>query len=561
MSDFVKKRLRKKRRILIVDDEEINRLLLENILSVDYDVTLAENGKEALDIVKSEAGKISLILLDLMMPVMDGYEFFNLLKADAAHANIPVIVLTSEKEAEVKSLNMGVADFIPKPYDVPEVILARIGRVIQLYEDKDIITATQYDTVTSLFNPEYFFEYSVFFDEYNPDEPKDIIAVNINRFHVIDAMEGREFGDKLLAQVGKGIKEYVSSVEGLACRYHADLFYLYLKHGNHENAVYEAIVKSIAEVLEDCTSRIRIGVYKNADPKLEMAKKMDYALLACNSINGVFNRHIAYYDDAIIQKEHYEEKLVHDLERALEQKQLVVYYQPKYNIRGEKPVLSSAEALIRWNHPELGMISPGVFIPLFENNGLISKVDRYVWKEAALQVAEWKKKYHKTIPVSVNVSRVDMLNKELPTEMMEIVNEAGIEPKDFYLEVTESAYTENQADVLIIVEKLRRLGFVIEMDDFGTGYSSLNMLTSLPFDILKLDMVFVRRIHLDEKALRIVVFILEIAEYLKVKVIAEGVEYKEQFDLLKKVGCDVIQGYYFSKPVPPAEFEKFIEEG
>ncbi|MCR4814403.1 MAG: EAL domain-containing protein [Lachnospiraceae bacterium] len=243
--------------------------------------------------------------------------------------------------------------------------------------------------------------------------------------------------------------------------------------------------------------------------------------LACNSINGVFNRHIAYYDDAIIQKEQYEEKLVHDLERALEQKQLVVYYQPKYNIRGEKPVLSSAEALIRWSHPELGMISPGVFIPLFENNGLICKVDRYVWKEAALQVAEWKKKYHKTIPVSVNVSRVDMLNKELPTEMMEIVNEAGIEPKDFYLEVTESAYTENQADVLIIVEKLRRLGFVIEMDDFGTGYSSLNMLTSLPFDILKLDMVFVRRIHLDEKALRIVVFILEIAEYLKVKVIAE----------------------------------------
>ncbi len=168
-------------------------------MSVDYDVTLAENGKKALDIVKSEASKISLILLDLMMPVMDGYEFFSLLKADAAHANIPVIVLTSEKEAEVKSLNMGVADFIPKPYDVPEVILARIGRVIQLYEDKHIITATQYDTVTSLFNPEYFFEYSMFFDKYNPDEPKDIIAVNINRFHVIDAMEGREFGDKLLA--------------------------------------------------------------------------------------------------------------------------------------------------------------------------------------------------------------------------------------------------------------------------------------------------------------------------------------------------------------------------
>ena len=145
-----------KRRVLIVDDEEINRLILQNILEPDYEVVLASNGKEALDVVKEEGNRFSLILLDLLMPVMDGYEFFDNLKKDEKYSQIPVIVLTSEKEEELKSLSIGVADFIPKPYDVPEVIKARIGRIIQLYEDHDIITATQFDTLTGLFNKEYF---------------------------------------------------------------------------------------------------------------------------------------------------------------------------------------------------------------------------------------------------------------------------------------------------------------------------------------------------------------------------------------------------------------------
>ena len=150
--DFLTKQLSMKRRVLIVDDEEINRLMLKNTLDDDYTVLLAQNGREAYDIVKNENGRLSLILLDLHMPVMDGYEFYDLLQKDKEFAKIPVIVLTSEKEAEVKSLKMGVADFIPKPYDVPEVIQARIDRIIQLYEDKNIITSTQFDPLTGLFN-------------------------------------------------------------------------------------------------------------------------------------------------------------------------------------------------------------------------------------------------------------------------------------------------------------------------------------------------------------------------------------------------------------------------
>ncbi|MBO6205348.1 MAG: EAL domain-containing protein [Lachnospiraceae bacterium] len=560
MNDFVGSRLKMKRRILIVDDEEINRALLNEVLKDDYEVLLASNGQEALDIIELEEGRLSLVLLDLLMPVMDGYDFFEKMKKDESFSRIPVICLTSEKEAEVKSLKMGMADFISKPYDMPEVIKARIARIIQLYEDRNIISATQFDMLTGLFNREYFYEYSNIYDHFYPDNAKDVIAVNLNRFHIINAVYGRDFGNRVLKAVGETIKEYSHANQGVACRYNADSYYIYIKSGEHEKVLYERIAGSIKGFVDDYDIRIRIGVYKDADTGLDFGKRLDYALLACNSINGNYNKKIAYYDDKIREKEHFEAKLIHDLDKALAERQFKVFFQPKYNVEGEQPRLCSAEALIRWEHPELGMISPGVFIPLFENKGLIGKVDRYVWEETAAKVAQWKKSFHHSIPVSVNVSRVDMLNENLCSDIKKIVDNSGIDVKDFYLEVTESAYTENRKDVLSIVKDFRREGFTIEMDDFGTGYSSLNMLTEMPFDVLKLDMAFVKNIHTDEKALRLVEFIMDIARYLNVSVIAEGVEYKEQYDLLKKMGCNVIQGYYFSKPLCCDEFENLLKQ-
>ena len=559
MSDFVRRRLNMKRRVLIVDDEEINRLILQNILEPDYDVVLASNGKEALDVVKEEGNRISLILLDLLMPVMDGYEFFDNLKKDEKHSQIPVIVLTSEKEEELKSLSIGVADFIPKPYDVPEVIKARITRIIQLYEDHDIISATQFDSLTGLFNKEYFYEYASMADQYYPQDEKDMIAINVNRFHVINAIHGRDFGDEVLAVIGKVLKDYVNENRGIACHFDADTFYVYVKSKDHAEVLHDAICNSLKEILEDSELRIRLGIYKNASANPDFGRRIDYALLACNSLKGSFKEYVAYYDEDIIKNVHYKEMLIRDLDRALSEKQFKVFFQPKYAIQNGEPKLTSAEALIRWIHPEHGMISPGVFIPLFENNGLISKVDHYVWKEAAETVAKWKKEYGKSIPVSVNVSRVDMMNDGLVSDIKKIVEDAGIERSEFLIEITESAYTDDKSQIISLVNELRSEGFKIEMDDFGTGYSSLNMLTDLPFDVLKLDMVFVRNIHTDDRARKLVKFIMEIAEFLRVTTIAEGVELKEQYEILKEMGCDVIQGYYFSKPLPSEEFEKLLK--
>ena len=235
-----------------------------------------------------------------------------------------------------------------------------------------------------------------------------------------------------------------------------------------------------------------------------------------------------------------------------------MYYQPKYGIQSDTPTLKSAEALIRWKHPEFGMISPGDFIPLFESNGLIQKLDRYVWKEAARQVGEWKKTYGISVPVSVNVSRMDIYYPKLRDDFKELLKENGLETNELMLEITESAYADNADQLVNVIENLRSDGFVIEMDDFGSGYSSLNMLTTIQIDALKMDMNFIRNMQKDEKSMKLVELVLDIAKFLQVPVIAEGVETEEQLMLLKERGCDIIQGYYFSKPVPPDEFTKFF---
>ena len=291
-----------------------------------------------------------------------------------------------------------------------------------------------------------------------------------------------------------------------------------------------------------------------------MQSRFDRAKIAADTVRGSFSDFIAFYDNSLHEKEVYAERLLDEFPAAIEGKQFSVYFQPKYDIRPEQPVLSGAESLVRWIHPDLGVISPGIFIPLFESNGLIRKLDQYVWKETARQVSEWKKKYGRTVPVSVNVSRIDMLDPDLVETLCTLVQSNGLQFSDLHLEITESAYTEDAQQIISTVNTLRDKGFVIEMDDFGSGYSSLNMISNLPIDVLKLDMMFIRSVFRENGDLRILKVIIDIASILSVPMIAEGVETEEQLSELRKMGCDMVQGYYFSPPRPAGEFEKHIEK-
>ena len=560
MQELLKRNKGLRRKILIVDDEPIEREMLGYMLNDKYEIGFAENGRIALEMIKKEKMILSLVILDLHMPELDGYSLLDLVHSDNELRRIPVIVLTSEKEAEVKSLQLGAADFITKPYDVPDVIRARVKRSIELAEDSIIIHETERDELTGLFNKEFFFEYGKRLDNQNDNMPMDCVIIDINRFHIINELYGRAYGDSVLKKIGAYILSSVQITGGLACRCDSNAFCIYLPHSDNLNKKVEPHIKKFNEILENGNISIRIGIYSDDGSGLNIEQRFDCAKVACQKLRNNYSTCFNFYDEELHSKELHSERLINDMDTALAERQFKVFFQPKYNITGDTPKLTSAEALIRWFHPEFGMVSPGEFISLFEDNGLIQKLDRYVWNEAAAQVKQWKEKFGFSLPVSVNVSRVDIFDQGLGEMLDEIVNKNGLTHEELLLEITESAYSDNSVQLIDTVSKLRTRGFRIEMDDFGSGYSSLNMLTSLPIDALKLDMKFIRNMCCNNKNCRMVAIMIEIARLLEVPVIAEGVETEEQMKTLKDFGCDVIQGYYFSKPLPPDEFEKLIEK-
>ena len=548
-----------KRQVLVVDDERINREILGAMLEQSYEIVFAENGRQAMELLYAPEQRFSLILLDLLMPEMDGFTVIERCQADARLKKIPIIVMTAEREAEVRSIRMGAADFITKPYDMPEVILARCERIIDFSEDKSIIQSTEKDPLTGLYTKEFFFAY---IQRLTPQSEQNMtaLALNIDRFHLINELFGRQEGNHILKKTADLIRKYILGSHGIACRVESDLFYVYCRHKEH----YEALIELMQEELSTATKARNLhlcaGVYENTDLSVPPEIRFDRARSVVDSIHDRYDAHVAFYTQEQHERSVFYEQLIGGVQEAIDDRQLTVYFQPKYRITGERPELVSAEALVRWKHPELGMISPGAFIPLFEHNGLISKVDHFVWREAAAQIRRWKDTYGVTIPVSVNVSRVEFFDAGPEERLMRFLAEHSLDTSDLMPEITESAFADNGERLIEIVTQMRADGFRVEMDDFGTGYSSLNMLTSIPIDALKLDMGFIRNMSENPKNTKLVELMIDVAHFWGVPVIAEGVEDKRQLDLLKEMGCDIIQGYYFSPPVPADAFEKLIEK-
>lgn len=554
-----KQRNHSKRNILIVEDEQINREILGNILHENYNVIYAANGQEALKRLANPTIKFSLILLDLLMPVMDGFEFLKRHNNNERLKEIPVIVMTSEYSAEVKSINNGAADFITKPYSMPEVILARCTRIIEMFEDRNLIRHTEKDKLSGLYTRDYFFEHLRQLEAQNKNIDRDAIVVDIEHFHLINEIYGRYTGNAILAKVGKCLQEKLANTNAIACRVDADIFYIYSEHNENYKPLLNALQNSVNKIQNVNNVCIKLGLWQSVSKDTEPEAWFDRTKKACNRISGDYTQQIAIYNKELHDRHVFEEYLISEVQSAIDEHQFVVYYQPKYNIQGDKPHLKSAEALVRWIHPTFGFINPGDFIPLFESNGLVQKVDHYVWNETAEQIHKWKNELNYVLPVSVNVSRIDFYDTNLENKLTSILDTNELTTNELTLEITESAYSENSEILINQLKKLRHKGFLIEMDDFGTGYSSLNMLTELPIDILKIDLSFIRNMEKNSNNKKLVELIIDIAKFLHLPTIAEGVETKSQLDTLKNMGCDIIQGYYFSKPVPPADFAKLIK--
>ena len=552
-----------RKKVLVVEDEEVNRLLLGNAIRADYDVLYAGDGIEALQTADQHRSDLSLIMLDLQMPRMNGMEVLKALKADGALKHIPVIVLTADQQAELDCLKTGAADFVSKPYPAWEVVKARVDRCVELSENRETIRSTERDSLTRLYNIDYFLRFVGMYDTRYPDMAMDAVVVDINQFHILYERYGKAFADEILRKVGERIRQVARRVGGVGCRQEADTFLLYCPYRDDHSQLMEQLTEDLSgDEITANRVRLRMGVYQHVDKGLDIERRFDRARMAADAVKSGKASAVGIYNEEMHEAVMYRERLLGDFRASLVSGRFRVLFQPKYDIRGEEPVLYGAEAFVRWDHPELGMIGPARFIPLLEDSGLILELDRYVWRQAAARIREWRDKFGFAVPVSVNVSRVDMLTPDLRTIFTDILMKNRLDIEDIVLEITETAYTHESEQALAVVRELRGMGsgFRIEMDDFGTGYSSLGMLRQLPVDALKLDISVVHGAFKEAGDMRMIELILDIARYLHVPVAAVGVESEAQLQALKRLGCDYAQGYYFSRPVSDREFERFLAE-
>lgn len=539
--------------ILIVEDNRVNRAVLKKILSDDYHICEAENGAAALEILQERPSEISVVLLDLLMPVMDGYELIKHARRDSKLARVPLIVATdgAQRDAEAEVLSLGANDFILKPYD-PVIIRHRIANTLQLCETSAMLHVVQRDSLTGVYSKEHFYQVASDILNRKPRRLYDMVCCDIENFKLVNDLFGPHTGDELLKYVAETLLEVFP--EGCICgRMSGDVFALLVPHQEeYKDQWFAEIVWKLNRFSVDLNLVMRYGICSCVSPQVPVPTLCDRANLAKQTIKGKYNAYYAYYNEELREKLLEEQAITANMNAALEQRQFKVYLQPKYHLQSGK--ISGAEALVRWEHPEKGLIGPDKFIPLFEKNGFITSLDMYVWEETCKLLRKWLDAGERPISVSVNVSRADIYHPQLCAILTRLVEKYRLSPKYLHLEITETAYTEHPVQIIDTVQKLKDQGFVLEMDDFGTGYSSLNMLSELPIDVLKLDMRFVQY---EEKhnSRSILSFIVSLAKWLDLHVVAEGVETEEQVEMLRSMSCDYVQGFYFSKPLLPEAFE------
>lgn len=539
-----------KRKVLIVEDNEINREILKETLEDDYDVLEAVNGEEGLNILSQYYKDISLILLDVVMPVCDGFEFLSRQKSDSLLASVPVIVTTgnNSQEDELKCLGLGAVDFITKPYNA-RIVKSRIDSVIKLRESSMTLAAIEKDELTGLYTRQAFYHHARTFTHFMTEEKFNVVILDVADFELINGTYGTKKGNEVLVYLSNAFRYYVKN--GLLTRYEGDQL-LGLFHSKVKMNV-ERINRNINKIAEEAPIPnicIKVGIYEDVDTNLSIPIICDRALMAEKSISKDFKTNVAFYTDELNQKQLAQRQMENDFKSAIANREFKVYYQPKYDVNTENIV--GAEALVRWQKTDGTLISPGAFIPLFESDGLVVHLDEYVFESVCQFQKERMENKLEIVPISVNLSRASIHFSDVVERYVDIVNQKQIPFECVPIELTESAtlYSEK---ILEITDQLVNAGFTLHMDDFGSGYSSLTSLNELNFSAVKLDKSLID--YIDQvRGKKIVQQAIDLGHGLDMKVVAEGVESKEQRDCLKEMHCDMIQGFYYSKPLKQEDF-------
>lgn len=389
-----------------------------------------------------------------------------------------------------------------------------------------------------------------------PDE-YCIVYLDIFKFKLINEMFGYEKGDELLCVLAEDLNQLAWDNDGFCGRISGDKFVLFIPHKEEIISQFRT-KKNKGGKLLPIDIYLHYGVYVIKDLSIPADRMVDNAQLAQKAVKGDYGNYVSYYDEEIRKKNVKEQEIISSMTQALADGEFVIYLQPQYNYREEK--VTGAEALVRWKHPEKGLISPGEFIPVFERNGFIIELDENVWEQVCKLQRKWLDEGRTPLPISVNVSRADLLKGEVAKKLTGLIEKYGLTADLIRVEVTETAYMDNPQQLVAEIDALRAGGLLVEMDDFGSGYSSLNVLKDLPIQVLKTDLKFLAGAGIETRKERILGSVINMAHQIGMVVIAEGVETKEQADYLLNLECENMQGFYFARPMPVEEFEKMVFE-
>ena len=555
----------RKHTILIVDDARHNRTALREILNDNYIVLEAENGQNALAVLEEKYQAVTVIILDLIMPDMSGLELLEIFHRDARYQNIPVIAMLRgiNDEIECKCLEYGAWDFMRKPYD-PTIVRFRVKNVIersQMRVDDELKYRAEYDVLTGILNKSKFFYNTRNMLNIFGTEDFAFIRIDIEKFQLINSFFGMDEGDNLL----KYMADYLQNVEKE---------YRYITYGRIEADIFAVCFsykseKEITDFVKKFTNQMEkypldfditpfFGVYLVKNRDLSINEMYDKANLASKNCKGNYIQNYFFYTKEMSEEIIKEQHIINNMKNALKNEEFVLYLQPKYEL--QRNSIAGAEVLVRWITADGRMISPGEFIPVFERNGFILKLDQYVWEKTCQLLAGWRDEGRKIFPVSVNISRVSLYNPKIVDVICGLTEKYNIPPEWLQLELTESAYTGNPKAIKEMMEQLQKKGFSILMDDFGSGYSSLNVLKDIAVDVLKIDMKFLDGSGDDGRSENILASVVRMAKWLNMPVVAEGAERKEQVSFLHSIGCEYVQGFYFARPMPVKEYEKLLYE-
>lgn len=483
------------------------------------------------------------------------------LKDTACDNMFPVVLLSvddnsmSDKEAGMW-LNAGVSDIIQLPMPAP-VMCKRLGSIIQLYCVVHQLHGQVTDNLTGLNNREAFYHFAHEMVSQKPDDEYMVILSDIENFKRINENFGEHKGDSLLRYIGHTLGS-MNDDKCLFARYGGDQFVGIIRMPDEPYADAECFINmSMQQLYANAPLRnfsVKFGIYEKVDKTIPISIMCDRALMALKTIKYQYGRSVGVYTAQLQQQFNREQQILDSMESALNDNQFKVYYQPKHDIATSAIV--GAEALVRWNHPVFGFMSPGEFIPLFERMGFIRELDKYVWEQVCLDVKKMINQGIHVVPVSINASRKD-LRKEIIEIVKKPLDALELDGNLFHIELTETVYMEDAELIAPLMEQLKELGIKIELDDFGSGFSSLGILSKFPVDIIKLDISLIRELQTQPE---IVDSIVHLMHRLGYTVTAEGVENYVQLEMLKRIGCDYVQGYYFSKPLTFEGFCEYIKD-